>query len=300
MERIRSDFPVDQVARLYYSPRERADLAGLPVGDRLRAAFECWTRKEAYLKAVGVGLTMPLDGFDDLRVHRAISLAIDRERLVKASVAGRGRATWGPLPAWDPWYEPAADAGRKTDKEQADRLLSGAGWTRAGSGVREQGGKRLEFECVVQDDDVHRRLAGDLRLQLAEIGVGLLPHPSKPFKEFYAACEAGPASFINKWLWPDAMDAIIGFNASWCRPFPNAQQASIPELDEAFHAWVRATDEQEMKTAAGRAQRLFVEHVPCIPLLTPEDIWVVDRRVRGFLPYPATLYPFYHSIRIEQ
>ena len=64
LERIRFDFPVDQVARLYYSPRERADLAGLPVGDRLRAAFECWTRKEAYLKAVGMGLTMPLDGFD--------------------------------------------------------------------------------------------------------------------------------------------------------------------------------------------------------------------------------------------
>lgn len=64
LERIRSDFPVDQIASHYYSPRERADLAGLPVGDRLRAAFECWTRKEAYLKAVGVGLTMPLDGFD--------------------------------------------------------------------------------------------------------------------------------------------------------------------------------------------------------------------------------------------
>jgi 4'-phosphopantetheinyl transferase len=64
VERIRSDFPVDQVARRHFSPRERRDLAGLPEGDRLRAAFDCWTRKEAYLKASGVGLTVPLDGFD--------------------------------------------------------------------------------------------------------------------------------------------------------------------------------------------------------------------------------------------
>lgn len=64
VERIRSDFPVDQVARHHFSLRERRDLAGLPEGERLRAAFDCWTRKEAYLKASGVGLTVPLDGFD--------------------------------------------------------------------------------------------------------------------------------------------------------------------------------------------------------------------------------------------
>jgi 4'-phosphopantetheinyl transferase len=64
VERIRSDFPVDQVARHHFSPKERRDLAGLLEGDRLRAAFDCWTRKEAYLKASGVGLTVPLDGFD--------------------------------------------------------------------------------------------------------------------------------------------------------------------------------------------------------------------------------------------
>ena len=62
LEEIRSDFPIDVVARHFYSPRERAELAGLPEGDRLRAAFDCWTRKEAYLKALGVGLALPFDG----------------------------------------------------------------------------------------------------------------------------------------------------------------------------------------------------------------------------------------------
>ena len=238
-------------------------------------------------------------GFDDINIRRAISLAIDREELVQAGVGGYGRGTWGPLPAWDPMYEPAVDEGRKIDAAQANRLLDEAGWMRAGGGVRAKAGKSLEFGCVIQDDDVHRRVAHSLAAQLAHIGVRLLPRPMRPFKEFYSALEAGPASFINKWLWPDGMDAIIGFSASWNRPFPNAQQASIPELDEAYHSWVRATNQLEMKDAASRAQKVVAERLPYIPLLTPHDVWVVDRRVRGYQPYPATLYPFYHSVQID-
>ena len=68
VERIRPDFPFDEVACHYFSPRERADLASLPEANRLRAAFDCWARKEAYLKAVGAGMALPLDGFD-VSVH---------------------------------------------------------------------------------------------------------------------------------------------------------------------------------------------------------------------------------------
>lgn len=239
-------------------------------------------------------------GFDDLRVRRAISLAIDRDELVRTGVGGYGRGTWGPLPAWDPMYEPAVDAGRRTDTTQANRLLNEAGWVRSTTGIREKAGRRLEFECVIQDDDVHRRVGYAVARQLAEVGISTLPRPVQPFKEFYSALGAGPAGFINKWLWQDGMDAIIGFSSSWCRPFPNAQQASVPELDEAFHSWVRATNQQEMKEAASRGQTLVADRLPYIPLMTPEDVSVVDRRVLGYQPSPVTLYPFYHSVRIDR
>ena len=46
----------------YFAPAERAALAALPPGQRRRRFFELWTLKEAYLKARGLGLRLPLHG----------------------------------------------------------------------------------------------------------------------------------------------------------------------------------------------------------------------------------------------
>jgi 4'-phosphopantetheinyl transferase len=53
-----------QIARRFFSARENATLEMLPMSQELGAFYNCWTRKEAYLKAIGLGLTSPLDQFD--------------------------------------------------------------------------------------------------------------------------------------------------------------------------------------------------------------------------------------------
>ncbi len=47
----------------FFAPAERAALAALSGPDRLRGLYRCWCRKEAYVKALGVGLSLPLDSF---------------------------------------------------------------------------------------------------------------------------------------------------------------------------------------------------------------------------------------------
>lgn len=54
----------EDVARHFFSARECAALKALPPEHYLHAFYRCWTRKEAFVKAHGTGLMLPLDSFD--------------------------------------------------------------------------------------------------------------------------------------------------------------------------------------------------------------------------------------------
>jgi len=64
LEHIRPDFTGDDIARRFFSSTEVERLTRLPANVRDEAFFNCWTRKEAFLKAKGIGLSLPLDQFD--------------------------------------------------------------------------------------------------------------------------------------------------------------------------------------------------------------------------------------------
>lgn len=53
----------NQLVTAFFSPLERAAWAALPRGAQPGAFFAAWTRKEAYLKALGLGLSKPIDSF---------------------------------------------------------------------------------------------------------------------------------------------------------------------------------------------------------------------------------------------
>jgi 4'-phosphopantetheinyl transferase len=64
LEKVRAEFASDQIAERFFSPNEVARLRSLPISKQKQAFFNCWIRKEAFIKAKSTGLSQALDQFE--------------------------------------------------------------------------------------------------------------------------------------------------------------------------------------------------------------------------------------------
>jgi 4'-phosphopantetheinyl transferase len=81
LEWVRTQAAREDIAARYFSAREMDELRNLPVEQRAEGFFLCWTRKEAYIKANGAGLQIPLNSFDvSLSPGRPATLSVNDDR----------------------------------------------------------------------------------------------------------------------------------------------------------------------------------------------------------------------------
>jgi 4'-phosphopantetheinyl transferase len=86
VEQFRKRISPHDIARRFFSKTEVAELEALPLEQQEVAFFTCWTRKEAYIKAQGLGLTLPLESFDvSLSPHEPATLSATRPDFNEAS-----------------------------------------------------------------------------------------------------------------------------------------------------------------------------------------------------------------------
>ena len=108
-------FACERTAECFFAPEEIHALRCLPPLRRHAGFFACWTRKEAYLKALGLGLSVPLDSF-------AVSPDPDQPGRFLRGGKGWSVRSWSPLPDFE-----GAIAQTRTPTHRAEPALRAAG-----------------------------------------------------------------------------------------------------------------------------------------------------------------------------
>jgi peptide/nickel transport system substrate-binding protein len=236
-------------------------------------------------------------GFDDVRVRQAISHAIDRDAIVDAVYFGAAAATPGPVAAGYKWYETGVEAFNQFDPDRTATLLEQAGFVRGGGGW-ERDGQRLEF-TVINENDV-------LQMQIMEAVTGMLADVDIPMQVrnmesavFFDVVfgDPPPDAWTFKWLWSSVIDLIVFFEA-----FPTAeynQHGVSADLQRAIEDWQGAGTDAELEDAARRVQLSFAEFLPWLAIVTPNNVWVNNKKVHGWQPSQTMLYPFYNDVWMD-
>jgi 4'-phosphopantetheinyl transferase len=135
VEQVRRNFDVEAIARRFFSAYEQEQLADLAAAEKIEAFFRCWTRKEAYIKATGDGLSLPLTQFDvslaegntDALVTTRPDSAEAKRWLLREIAGGAGyiaalcvRGRDWKLNDWSAVAHSSPDAGASGGKRRAD------------------------------------------------------------------------------------------------------------------------------------------------------------------------------------
>jgi peptide/nickel transport system substrate-binding protein len=102
--------------------------------------------------------------FDDPRLRRALTLALDRAAIVRAFLYGFGEVADGPVPPWHPLAAPVPHV--PFDRAAARALLDALGWSVGEDGIRRRAGRRLAFSILTvgaADNSLEQMIQADLR-----------------------------------------------------------------------------------------------------------------------------------------
>jgi len=199
--------------------------------------------------------------FDDARVRRAISASIDRERIVRAALAGYATPAAGPVPPESPL---ALDAPASRDTLLADSLFDAAGWTRGAGGLRRRDGRVLAFDLLTVgsgDNALEQLIQADLALRgvrasIRQVELGTFLTEARAGNKQFDVLVAGVPG-----------DVALAFLGAM---FESRQQGGAldyagfhtPRLDSLFAATRTAVTDSARAAAWRGVQRLLRDQMP--------------------------------------
>ena len=230
--------------------------------------------------------------FDDPRVRRALSLALDRDGISKKAYLGTATTAQTLIPPWSWAYDPTGAP--PYDVEQAKALLDQAGWVVGADGTRTKDGRPLSFGLLNQtESNALSTMAQEIERAWRSIGVDVDIH-AVPRNVIYANPEglatAGKFdALIDDWESdPDPDRSLIIETSSFAPRAYNDAFYSDPDVDRWSEQATATYDQAMRKPLYALIQQRLNRDLPYLPLLWEGRIYAVNTDLRGFAPSPGS------------
>ena len=218
--------------------------------------------------------------FSDVRVRRALSMAVDRRAMLTNVFGDKGKLSYGPFAMSAPF----ADSTLRLppyDTAAAKALLDSAGWRAGANGMRAKNGRPLRFALVVSPSPFRRRYAVLMQEQFKTLGVQMdldqvddnaarAHMDNHDFDALMGAFSNDPSPSGVRQTW--GTDGIAEGGQNFLR-YSNKRFDTL--LDSATSSF----DPAKMKSYASRAFQTVIDDAPAIFLYDITLVYGVNRRI---------------------
>lgn len=271
----------------------RVDILGLTPQQYLRQTKgEFWQKEFTKYNVVGslyvfLGFNLEHPVFSDVRVRRALSMAINRDDLVKGVLMGQGTPANGPFKPGT-WAHDASLPPVQQNIAAAKALLAEAGFSDSdGDGVVDKQGKALAFTILTNQGNEQRILTATvIQAQLKAVGVRVQVRTVE--------WAAFIREFVNKgrfdaiilgWTLPAELDPYAVWHSSQSYAGGlNLTHYRNAEVDALLEAARTQPDQQKRVALYKRFQEILYAEQPYCFLYVPYSLFAVQSRFHGIKP----------------
>lgn len=258
------------------APVQWALLRGKPGIDFVRVAT-------AVVAGIAINLSHP--PLDDVRVRRALAMAIDRAGIARRITLGQYPVTNVLQPQFSWAYDPSVRE-PAFDPRGAERLLAAAGWRPGPSGIREKNGKPLQLVYVAFPETASGvRIATEVEEELRRVGIGVTIKSisnAQLFLPVTGTLASGDydLAYVPWTMGADPDDSsVLG-----CHGTSNYMRFCNAQVDALERAALAAISQNARKALYARIARIVARQVPILYLFNAEYIYAYRARLHGFSP----------------
>jgi peptide/nickel transport system substrate-binding protein len=232
----------------------------------------------------------------DVRVRRAIALAIDRRAIIRALLHDTARIASGMLSP-ENWAFYGDVDHYDFDPDAADRLLDEAGYKRSTHPTS----PRFTLIYKTTPDEERRRLAQALQAMLGRVGIKLEIRTNE-WSTFYADIQRGNFDLTSMaWIGiNDPHQYYMVFDSRMVPPYGlDRGFYHNRRMDQLLEAADETIDLQQRRRLYAEVQKLAATDLPYISLWWLDNVAVMSRRISGFQPFPNGSFQSFSQLSFQ-